>query len=82
MLRLLSPCLNGFLGELNTLVFNFFWSGKRDLVARKVVIHPRDLGGFSVVAVQLKVFFSVGSMGTASCVFSGCLGFPSYLLVF
>ena len=43
------------LAELNYLVFNFFWSGKRDLVARQVVIHPRNLGGFSVVSVHLKV---------------------------
>lgn len=35
--------------ELNKIVFNFFWSGKRDLVARNVVIQPPDLGGFSVV---------------------------------
>lgn len=41
--------------ELNKLVFNFFWSGKRDLVARNVLFHPYDLGGFSVVSVQLKV---------------------------
>ena len=44
------------LGELNTLVFHFFWSGRRDLVARNVVIHSRDSGGFSVVAVKLKDF--------------------------
>ena len=42
--------------ELNKLVFNFFWSGKRDLVARNVVVQSPELGGFSVVSVQLKVF--------------------------
>ena len=40
--------------ELNTLVFNFFWSGKRDLVARDVVIQPKAFGGFGVVSVELK----------------------------
>ena len=42
--------------ELNKIVFNFFWSGKRDLVARNVVIQPPDLGGFSVVSIQFKVY--------------------------
>ena len=38
--------------ELNTLIFKFFWSGKRDLVARCVVVQPSCLGGFSVVDFQ------------------------------
>ena len=42
--------------ELNKIVFNFFWSGKRDRVARNVVIQPPDLGGFSVVSIQFKVY--------------------------
>ena len=42
--------------ELNRLVFDFFWSGKRDLVARNVVIQSPDLGGFSVVSLQFKVY--------------------------
>ena len=41
--------------ELKKLLFSFFWSGKRDLVARKVLIHPKDSGGFSVVSVDFKV---------------------------
>ena len=41
--------------ELNTLIFKFFWSGKRDLVARRVVVQPSCLGGFSVVDFQCKV---------------------------
>lgn len=64
------------LDELNALVFKFFWSRKRDLVVRNVVIHPRDSGGFSVVAVQLKVF-TLRTMGSAFCVLSECLGFSS-----
>ena len=44
------------LHELCTLVFKFFWSGKRDLVARTVVVQPPPLGGFSVVDVKLKVW--------------------------
>ena len=43
------------LRELNTLVFNFFWKGKRDLVARSAIIFPVSSGGFSVIDVQSKV---------------------------
>ena len=41
--------------ELNTRVFSFFWAGKRDLVARKVVFHPKELGGYGMVSVAFKV---------------------------
>lgn len=44
------------LKELNTLAFNFFWKGKRDLVSRSVVVQPSLLGGFSVVSVKFKVW--------------------------
>ena len=44
-----------FLSNINSLVFNFFWSGKRDLVARNVVFQSRVNGGFSVVSAELKV---------------------------
>ena len=43
------------LGELSKLVFDFFWKGKRDLVARSVVVQHPSVGGFSVVDVKLKV---------------------------
>ena len=43
------------LAELETLVFKFFWSEKRDLVARNVVIHSRFDGGFDVVSTKFKV---------------------------
>lgn len=43
------------LSELITIVFKFFWSGKRDLVARKVVVQPREFGGFNVVSIRHKV---------------------------
>jgi len=43
------------LSELNSIVFKFFWSGKRDLVARKVVVQPRENGGFNVVSIRCKV---------------------------
>ena len=43
------------LKKLNSLVFNFFWKGKRDLVSRSVVVQHPLLGGFSVVSVKLKV---------------------------
>ena len=44
------------LKELNTLAFNFFWKGKRDLVSRSVVVQPTLFGGFSVVSVKFKVW--------------------------
>ena len=37
------------LKELNTLAFNFFWKGKRDLMSHSVVVQPTLFGGFSVV---------------------------------
>ena len=36
-------------------VFKFLWAGKRDLVARRVVVQPRSLGGFAVVDFFSKV---------------------------
>ena len=47
------PCIAH---ELCSLVFKFFWSGKRDLVARSVVVQSPLFGGFSVVDVKLKVW--------------------------
>ena len=44
------------LHELNQLVFKFFWSGKCDLVACRVVVQPTSCGGFSVLDVELKVW--------------------------
>ena len=44
------------LHEVNQLVFKFFWRGKRDLVARRVVVQPTSCGGFSVVDLELKVW--------------------------
>ena len=44
------------LRELNTLVFNFFWKGKKDLVTRSVVCQPFLFGGFSVVSIKFKVW--------------------------
>lgn len=41
--------------ELNKLLFGFFWSGKCDLVARKVLAQPKGSGGFSVVLVEFEV---------------------------
>ena len=41
--------------ELNTLIFKFFWTSKRDLVARRDVVQPSCLGGFSVVDFQCKI---------------------------
>ena len=44
------------LRELSSLVFSFFWKGKPNLVARKVVSQPTSFGGFGVVSIQLKVW--------------------------
>ena len=41
--------------ELVRLVFGFFWKGKKDRVARAVVVQAPSVGGFSVVDVKLKV---------------------------
>lgn len=46
---------NWVLSKLNSLVFKFFWAGKRDLVRRDVVVQKKDSGGFSVVSVKFKV---------------------------
>ena len=42
------------LGELNRIIFSFFWKGKKDLVARAVVIQPRSHGGFGLISAHLK----------------------------
>ena len=44
------------LKELNSLVFTFFWKGRRELVARSSVVQHSLLGGFSIVNVKFKVF--------------------------
>ena len=43
------------LSLINSLIFGFFSSGKRDLVARKVLVHPYSSGDFSVVSIDFKV---------------------------
>ena len=48
------------LRELLILVYSFFWSGKRELVSRSVVIQPSLLGGFSVVDIKFKVWSLLG----------------------
>ena len=55
MLRLWPPPPRWALHELESLVFSFFWGGKRDLVARDVVVHHREDGGFGVVSTPFKV---------------------------
>ena len=40
--------------ELLKQIYQFFWAGKRDLVARVVVVQPPSAGGFSVVDPRLK----------------------------
>ena len=50
-----STCQRGSVLSLRNFSLIFFWSGKRDLVARKVLIHPKESGGFSVVSIDFKV---------------------------
>ena len=40
---------------LNSLIFDFFWKTKCELLSYAVVVQPPSLGGFSVVNVKLKV---------------------------
>ena len=40
--------------RLDKAIWSFFWSGKRDLVARRVVVQPKIAGGFEVVDLRLK----------------------------
>ena len=48
-------CLFGCIKSRALWFFDFFWCGKRDLVARDVLCHPLDSGGFSVVSIKFKV---------------------------
>ena len=67
------------LHELCTLVFNFFWSGKKDLVSRTIVVQSPLFGGFSVVDVKLKVLSLLAQWVkrfASSC--SGWVSFMSY----
>ena len=52
----LLPMPEWALSELNTVLFSFFWGGKKDLVARAVVVHPKPAVGFLVVSVRHKVY--------------------------
>ena len=40
---------------LNSIIFKFFWSGKRNLVARDIVINNRSKDGFYMVSIALEV---------------------------
>ena len=42
------------ISEINSEIFSFFWSGKKDKVARNVVCQPKSAGGFGVVDVLAK----------------------------
>lgn len=52
----LIPMQAWLVAQINSLVFSFFWSCKKDLVARKVVYHFHLCGGFNAVFVQFKVY--------------------------
>ena len=42
------------ISEINTEIFSFFWSGKKDKVSRNVVCQPKSAGGFGVVDIATK----------------------------
>lgn len=48
------------LNALSSLVYSFFWSGKRELVSRSAVSLSPLFGGFSVVNVKFKVWSLLG----------------------
>ena len=58
------------LHELNPALLNFFWAGKKDLVAFDVVIHHREDGGFQLVSFP-SLAKSIPSLhcGSSVCVF-------------
>ena len=67
------------LRELNTALLNFFWGGKKDLVAFDAVIHHREDGGFGVVSISWKVYALLAQWIKRLCVSPG---FFVKLLVF
>ena len=69
--------------ELNSLVFKFFWSGKKELVARNVVFHSRENGGFSVVSTEFKVQSLLAQwIKRFASSLNGWVGFMSYWFQF
>ena len=77
----LLPMPDWVVSELNTLVFSFFWSGKRDLVARDVVYHS-TFQGFGVVFVRYYRPCAPGSVGSSLCYCPECVGPYDDLLAF
>ena len=63
--------------ELCTLIVKFFWSGKRDLVSRTVIVQHTCLGGFSVVDVRLKVWSLLAQW--VKCFASSCSGWVFFM---
>ena len=68
--------------ELSKLIFEFFWKGKPDLVARVVVTQPTAAGGFSVVDIKSKVFSLLVQWVSTFLMFSVWLGLLFFILVF
>ena len=60
-------------------MFAFFWSGKKDLASRTVVVQSPLFGGFSVVDVKLKVLSLVAQWVKHFASFrSGWVSFMSF----
>ena len=49
------PPSSGILRSINTSLFKFIWSGKKELVARNVMFRPKSEGGYAVVNPLWKV---------------------------
>lgn len=41
--------------DVNSQLFSFFWSGKRDLVSRRAVCQPKERGGFAVPDLSSRI---------------------------
>lgn len=67
--------------KLNSLIFKFFWSGKRDLLARRVVVQDRSLGGFFCRRFSIYSICLTGSVGSPVRGFSCPLGLLRVILV-
>ena len=69
------------LHELCTLVFNFFWSGKKDLVSRTVVLQSPFFGEFLCCGCQIESLVFFGPVGQAFSFLLFPVGFVYVILV-
>ena len=73
------------LSKLESIVFNFFWSGKRDLVARKVVVHSlqsRGLRSMLCLISGLDIFYLLLVLGSPCLLFGSLTALELPLMMF